>query len=179
MQYNKNLFTQVADLNEDGTVEIVHADGESPSNTEISIFNYNNSSKQLEKVVLSEDHAETEDGGVTDIDGDGDLDIYIYTNDFFGSGIVFYLQESSSAVRDLGSSTIEIYPNPTTDYINLKIAGNLNYQSKIFDLKGKLILSNFNTNKISIGELAVGTYILEFTNLQTGQEIFEKIVKSK
>lgn len=177
--YNKNLFTQVADLNEDGTVEIVHADGESPSNTEISIFNYNNSSKQLEKVVLSEDHAETEDGGVTDIDGDGDLDIYIYTNDFFGSGIVFYLQESSSAVHDLGSSTIEIYPNPTTDYINLKVVGNLNYQSKIFDLKGKLILSNFNTNKISIGELAVGTYILEFTNLQTGQKIFEKIVKSK
>ena len=93
--YGENFYTQVVDIDNDGQAEIIHADGDSPFNAGFSIFTYNNLTEELEQEILAEDHNDTEDGGIADIDGDGDLDIYIYTNDLFDSGLAFYLQEGA------------------------------------------------------------------------------------
>ncbi len=91
--FGPNLFTDVADFQDDGKAEILHADGDSPFNTGISIFSFDEVTGQFDQNIIEEAHSDTEGGGVADIDGDGDLDIYIYTNDFFDTGLVFYLQE--------------------------------------------------------------------------------------
>ncbi len=58
-------------------------------------------------------------------------------------------------------SSFEIYPNPATDYINLK---NVNPNSKLFvyDVTGKLVLqSTITENTINIGSLYSGLYIIQ------------------
>lgn len=87
-----NLYTDVADFNNDGVPEILHADGDIPVDVELALLNLDGDTGEFMKSVITEDHASTDDGGIVDLDGDGDLDIYLYTNDFFDTGIAFYLQ---------------------------------------------------------------------------------------
>jgi len=100
-QFGPNLFTTIADFDQDGTVEILHADGEIPVNTGLSFFSYDNVSSEFNQTVIAEDHADTEDGGVVDLDNDGDLDFYIYTDDFFDTGIAFYMNESPLSTHEI------------------------------------------------------------------------------
>ena len=94
-QYGPNLFTTIADFDQDGTVEILHANSENPVNAGVSFFEYDQASSELNQVIIAEDHADTEDGGIVDLDNDGDLDFYLYTNDFFDTGLAFYTTDGA------------------------------------------------------------------------------------
>lgn len=56
--------------------------------------------------------------------------------------------------------SIEIYPNPSHDFINIKIENPLqkDFKVKIFDLSGKLLSQSENATKIDISHLKPGIY---------------------
>ena len=64
-------------------------------NAGVSFFHYDQASLELKQVIIAEDHADTEDGGIVDLDNDGDLDFYLYTNDFFDTGLAFYTTDGA------------------------------------------------------------------------------------
>lgn len=73
------------------------------------------------------------------------------------------------------------YPNPTSDYIILKISDNaLDYLSyKLFDVNGKAIANGNITNadtRIKMQQLALGMYILKVLQNNTELKAF-KIIK--
>jgi len=81
-----------------------------------------------------------------------------------------------SSVHELSNSTINIYPNPAIDIINIDIEGQLDYQVSFYDFEGKLINKSTNSSSIKIETIPQGNYMLQIIDLKTGQEIVERIV---
>lgn len=84
-----------------------------------------------------------------------------------------------SSIYELGNSTLNIYPNPATEVINIEVKGNLKYESILYDYGGKSILINSNQNQIRTSSIPIGTYLLEIKDLTTGQKVVERIVIEK
>ncbi|MEI6091255.1 MAG: T9SS type A sorting domain-containing protein [bacterium] len=66
-----------------------------------------------------------------------------------------------SAIRSEGklraASTIQVYPNPAQDYINLEATG---AEFQIYNINGKSVLSGTDTGKIDISGLESGLYLV-------------------
>ena len=68
---------------------------------------------------------------------------------------------------------ISIYPNPSSSYLFLNNSTEL--EAKVYDLKGKLILIEYITNKLDISYLEKGVYIIKFS--YGSDELIHKIIK--
>lgn len=74
-----------------------------------------------------------------------------------------------------------IYPNPTSDFLNIKLRKDINENDiqgiSIYDLKGSLVskTSNFKSN-IDIKNLSKGSYVvkIEFLNYVVSKKIIVK-----
>jgi hypothetical protein len=59
-------------------------------------------------------------------------------------------------------TTIDLYPNPTSDYLNIKWKdkkGDLRFE--IYDMHGQMLLSQMNANSINLQNLNQGTFIIK------------------
>ena len=83
------------------------------------------------------------------------------------------------STHELTNSTINIYPNPAIDIINIDVPGNLNYDANIYDLNGRVIISTTNKSVIEIQTLPLGIYLIEIKDLGSGQKVIDKIIKGK
>ena len=81
------------------------------------------------------------------------------------------------STHELTNSSIRIYPNPAIDIINIDVPKNLNYEANLHDLNGRLISSMTNKSVIEIQNVPHGIYLIEITDLDTGQKIIDKIIK--
>jgi hypothetical protein len=74
--------------------------------------------------------------------------------------------ETSIAITEIEISTIAIYPNPATDYINIHLPDNV-YQAvfTLYDMQSKLLLQQEISNQdvISVNTFAKGVYIYNIT----------------
>ena len=84
-----------------------------------------------------------------------------------------------SSSHEIANSTINIYPNPTVDILYIDVLGELNFQANLYNIEGKLIVSESNANQLNVDSTADGTYLLEIVDLKTGQKILEKIIIAK
>ena len=62
------------------------------------------------------------------------------------------------AVNDLNKTQINIFPNPSSDFINIKSDDEIK-SVKIYDIKGSLVKSD-KTSKVDISEFPKGNYII-------------------
>ena len=76
----------------------------------------------------------------------------------------------------LDDRAFAIYPNPGIDMINIDVSGNLKYEATIYDLQGRIIISSTNQSTIDIQTLPQGTYLIKITDLDSGQNVSEKII---
>ena len=83
------------------------------------------------------------------------------------------------STHELSNATIDIFPNPAYDVINIQITGHLEYSAAIYDLGGRLIIKSRNEKIISLDSILSGAYFLEISDLKSGQRIVEKIIISK
>ena len=81
------------------------------------------------------------------------------------------------SIYEFSNSTINIYPNPAVDIINIDVSGNLKYNATLYDLQGRLIISTTNQSVIDIQTLPQGIYLIEIRDLDTDQKVIEKIMK--
>ncbi len=94
--------------------------------------------------------------------------------------VQFQIDSGNTGIRNNSEKfEINIFPNPTKDYIYINPNQPINKNSNIelYDRKGKLILREnlYNKNSIYIGNLASGVYILHLIN--EGEIFTKKIIK--
>ncbi|MGB1004855.1 MAG: T9SS type A sorting domain-containing protein, partial [Salibacteraceae bacterium] len=73
-------------------------------------------------------------------------------------------------------SNIEIYPNPTTNFIYIKKEGSLPIEITIIDVSGKIVqtkMSNQSTTQINLIALARGAYII---SVKGQEEVLRKVI---
>jgi hypothetical protein len=103
----------------------------------------------------------------------GTNEVFIYYNLINGLGefeIWRYatgISTSTSTTIDIGtptSSQIIIYPNPTTNFINLKFENLTAFEGAIYDFNGRHIKAFVNKKEIYVGDLTNGIYILKINS---------------
>lgn len=80
-------------------------------------------------------------------------------------GILKFQGDLNLAVSDASAnkSKLSIYPNPTTDVINLKSSKEIKGVS-IIDLSGKIVKQSSGASQVNVSGLAKGNYILQAIN---------------
>ncbi len=78
------------------------------------------------------------------------------------------------AVSDFNKNNIQVYPNPSSDFINIKNLDNIQ-KIRLYDVSGKMVLET-QFNEIDIRKLPAGQYIL---NVHSGSEIISKKIIKK
>ena len=83
-------------------------------------------------------------------------------------------EEFSIGLDDLEENEILIYPNPTTDVINITAKNDIKID--VTNLLGKVILSIENTNQIDLSRFSDGIYIFDITynNIKIQHKVIKK-----
>jgi len=94
-------------------------------------------------------------------------------------GLVAYNENQLSTSENINKESLIVYPNPSSDYIFLKIPNNMNIKSvEIFDSSGNNISSSLikgKNNKVDIKHLPTGIYILKID--VNGEYVTRKFIK--
>lgn len=103
-------------------------------------------------------------------DGNGTQD-YFGVHDPMNNSIDF--ETLSIEEESFTHTDIKIYPNPTSDSINIK--SNLNITTiELFDVFGKLVLSSKQTNQIRVNQLPAGVYFIKLDANKT--KLIKKVI---
>ena len=115
---------------------------------------------------------------------EGDTFIWFNVNPFyliaagdFVNFVSFYQTNPLSTVQTIADNQIAVYPNPTSDILNLKLPNNIAIDKvTIIDLTGKMVVEQSqNANVVPVENLADGIYIIQVIS---GDNLFEtKFVK--
>ncbi len=84
-----------------------------------------------------------------------------------------------SSTHELGEVQIQIYPNPTSDYLNLVLPENLNVSVKLMETNGKILFNEINQSLIDLKDYAQGIYYLEIEAIKSGSRVVEQVVLLK
>lgn len=127
------------------------------------------------------------EGVLTDLDGDGfteDVDcddtnpnIYPEAEEIANNGIDEDCDgmDLTSSTYELSKNVFSIYPNPASEFINIKTKGKLKLKISLFDINGKLITNTVDSDILYLQEEISGLYFLELLDLTTNEKIVEKI----
>lgn len=123
-------------------------------------------------------------------------------DNFFGSGLTYWLSisamtggmfgddvkglafsiygedENMSTNNSLSESEVKLYPIPVQNELNISSPQNSTVNEvRIFDLSGRLILSNKNKSQIDVSKLSSGSYFIEiiFSNKNSTKRKFIKL----
>ncbi|MBB6370738.1 peptide-N-glycosidase F-related protein [Chryseobacterium shigense] len=89
-----------------------------------------------------------------------------------------YMQGKSNAaldVKDIKTVDVSIYPNPTSDFINIRSKSDVASIS-LFSMDGKKLSENYGENRINISAYTTGIYFLNIV-LKDGTAFKHKIIK--
>lgn len=81
-------------------------------------------------------------------------------------GILYQTTLKVLGISEIVKDDIKIYPNPTSDFISLKLSSkNKIDEAIIYDNSGRLVLrKNIELGKIDLRSLNTGNYLIYFTN---------------
>ncbi len=127
-----------------------------------------------------------------DLDGDGygvdedcddsDAGINPAAEEIAGNGIDEDCDgdDLSTSIHELSDETINVYPNPAVDVINVEAlsdeSNNNSFNLNLYDLRGSLIISESAKSSLDVSNLTVGTYLLKVEDIESGDFIVEKII---
>ncbi len=80
-----------------------------------------------------------------------------------------------TSIHEIGNSTINIFPNPASDIVNVIVDGLVNYKVEVYSLNGTLVSSLVNVTSFDVEPLAPGIYLFVIVDNDTGQKVFEKV----
>ncbi|MGB1102282.1 MAG: LamG-like jellyroll fold domain-containing protein [Crocinitomicaceae bacterium] len=121
----------------------------------------NDQLSSLQEINLSLGTHSPPSGAVTSVTSGftGKLDdICIYNRALNSNEITSIYNGLSASIEPESIPSYSVYPNPTTDFLN--ISGDNVESVKIFDLNGRLILSDTFTSKVDVSNLSNGMYQL-------------------
>ena len=80
----------------------------------------------------------------------------------------------SSSIEDISSNYFKIYPNPTTDFVNIEGSQQV-LLANLFDINGRKIKSINTQNPIDVSGLQKGVYLLNII-MENGNNYFKNLV---
>lgn len=90
--------------------------------------------------------------------------------------VILKLDEEVLSTQENKKNTFEVYPNPTSDFININTKEKI-YNVEIYDATGKKVLAELNTNsKIDVRKLLKGVYYIRI-NTDT-KSLTSKFIKN-
>ena len=75
----------------------------------------------------------------------------------------FSLVRPALAVSNVNKAKVSIYPNPTTDYLNVSSASKIS-SVEVYDISGKRVKAELVDNKVDVQNLAKGSYVIKITD---------------
>ncbi|TGN29409.1 T9SS type A sorting domain-containing protein [Empedobacter tilapiae] len=132
---------------------------------------------KAKKVIYFLDNVKVKDTNISNLNNE--ITEVNFSFDNYGSGFIVdninIIDLENLRLDEYNNTEISIFPNPTTDYININ-SSEKNNTIKITDLTGKVILNEVNTTKINIMHLTKGIYII---NIKTdNSESIQKFIKN-
>lgn len=92
--------------------------------------------------------------------------LYFEGDDGTTGNELYTLDPATLSITKVFKDTLEIYPNPTSDYINIS-SEYLDNDFKIYSLLGQVVKKGvINSSKITVSDLSTGSYILKVTKDQ-------------
>lgn len=71
---------------------------------------------------------------------------------------------------------VDIYPNPTADYIRLQADSELDWQLALYDGRGRVLLQGLPQQVLDVANVPSGTYHVQVTDNASGTAIWKKVV---
>lgn len=98
------------------------------------------------------------------------------------SEVQVFTVDGNLSVEDLTISTLKLYPNPASDFVNIDLANAGAYNMVITSLKGDVVMTstitaNQGINTIDVSELAAGSYLIKMTNEDNAMSISEIVIR--
>ena len=99
---------------------------------------------------------------------------------FYSTAALYRIQEENLSVDDLETTSenpLKLYPNPSTEFINININNASNVSVKVFGMDGRLIMTKqLETSRpLNISALSKGMYLIQVEN--EGQKYKAKFLK--
>jgi hypothetical protein len=91
----------------------------------------------------------------------------------------FEITMTSSDKFQAFQRAVRLLPNPAKDYFELQVPSDLNYQVKVFDAKGALLVDKINTSYFDVSNFSEGLYLVEITDIVANISITKKLVVVK
>lgn len=110
-----NEFTAFGYFNNDQIPDILYSVQQSSVNGNTSL--YTSGGSDLTEQAIDDNYASLGGAGFADLDGDGDKDVYLYANDFFDEGLVYFIN-NSPVDNDGDGYTSNVDCNDANDQIN-------------------------------------------------------------
>lgn len=119
--------------------------------------------------------------------------MFIYTNSAWnaspitlaGSPMIRLIFDSdykgfSTGIKETATEeTLQVYPNPSTGYININGPAYANYTITAVNLLGEQVLQQSNVgNRLNISSLPDGVYVLQILNTASGHTYHHKVIKA-
>jgi Putative metal-binding motif/Secretion system C-terminal sorting domain len=84
-------------------------------------------------------------------------------------------QDIISAVYELDQASIQLFPNPTADWLNIRLDGSLNFELALFNASGMRLDMWRNPTSIDLTAFESGLYLLQIRT-ESGEVLTDKII---
>ena len=109
---------------------------------------------------------------MVDLDGDGDLDLI--TSGIYGDNFLYFENNSGPSNTINLSDKFNLYPNPSSDIINIESNYNIKL-IEVIDKLGRIMFKKENSNKLIVNGLSKGIYSVNI--YFKGKKITKKFTK--
>lgn len=83
-----------------------------------------------------------------------------------------------SSVDFRSDNEISVYPNPTSNYINVVIENTSNFKISIYNVVGREVVNHKNQKTIDISDLKKGMYLMKIVDYDNNRTFTNKIIKN-
>ena len=99
---------------------------------------------------------------------------------FYSTAALYRIQEEALSIEDVeitDANPLQLYPNPSTDSINISLENASNLSVKVFAMDGKLIIDQAleSSRALNINSLSKGMYVMQVEN--EGEKYVAKFFK--
>lgn len=162
-------YVHSEDLDNDGDMDILSVFGNSIAWHE----NLNGQGNFGVQQIISSEMESSTSTYTGDLDGDGDKDVL--SSSWYDGKIAWYENLSPLSIDKHSNEVFSIYPNPTSDILNISLLNQSIKEVKIINLQGINVKEIITNNQIDVSDLTTGMYFVKIESEENS--VIKKMIK--